>query len=353
MRVIDIPSATTLDELHNLLQAAIGWTDSHLHRFETSDAVYGMGDEDAPTDELLETGVRLDQVGPRFAYFYDFGDGWVHDVEIIGSGDEVPGCRYGEGACPPEDCGGPGGYEHLRRVLADPSDPEHEQLRAWAGDLADFDQEATDAVVRRMVGEVPPTVRLVLDLLAGGVKLTPAGRLPRVLVRRVQEVHPQWHPLERPASTEDNLPPLAVLHDLLRDVGLVRVRGGVLTPTKAAGDDLQTVRRLRSWFGASEFHRMLADRAVAIVAACGERDEDALATDVRRMLGHGWETNGRMLTDTDVRWALVDLSNVLRALDLIVDDGYRSTWRAGPSAESLLPGATLLAPYLRKDRLNT
>jgi hypothetical protein len=32
-RTLDVPATATLPELHDLLQAALGWTDSHLHRF--------------------------------------------------------------------------------------------------------------------------------------------------------------------------------------------------------------------------------------------------------------------------------------------------------------------------------
>jgi Plasmid pRiA4b ORF-3-like protein len=39
-------------------------------------------------------------------------------------------------ACPPEDCGGVWGYEHLREVLADPADEEHEEMLQWLGAAA-------------------------------------------------------------------------------------------------------------------------------------------------------------------------------------------------------------------------
>jgi hypothetical protein len=101
LRVIDVPSATTLPELHDLLQAAIGWTDSHLHQFVTADATYGMeipGEDVWPEDQRDETGARLADLGAKFEYRYDFGDGWMHDVAVLGSGGREPGCVDGHGA---------------------------------------------------------------------------------------------------------------------------------------------------------------------------------------------------------------------------------------------------------------
>ena len=44
-RVIDVPAAITLDELHEVLQVALGWTDSHLHQYRTDSAVYSNASE--------------------------------------------------------------------------------------------------------------------------------------------------------------------------------------------------------------------------------------------------------------------------------------------------------------------
>ena len=345
-RVIDVPAAITLDELHEVLQVAIGWADSHLHQFRTDDAVFTVPFEDwGEDDEFDERGVRLSTLPTRFVYAYDLGDNWKHDVEVLGSGGDEPGCVSGEGACPPEDCGGVGGYEELLEALADPRHPEHESVRTWVGDrLRPFDHHATAQRVRDAVGGVPGSVRLVLDLLADGVKLTPGGRLPRVVVRAVQQERPGWHPLGRLASIEEDLFPLAVLHDLLRHVRLVRLTGGVLRPTKAAADELETVRRLRSWFDANAFHTMAAERAVALVAARGPLQVAELAAEVHPLLGHGWSRGGQPITTRDVEDELRNLAHQLQALDLITRN--RSEWSPGPSARSLLPGANLLADLL-------
>ncbi|MDP9240592.1 MAG: plasmid pRiA4b ORF-3 family protein [Actinomycetota bacterium] len=342
VRVIDVPAAIMLDDLHHVLQIAVGWTSSHLHQFHTDASTYGIANAEWEEDQLDERGVRLDDLPARFVYAYDFGDGWEHDIEVLGPGGELPGCVDGEGACPPEDCGGPYGYGHLLAALADPRHPEHASMLEWVGDrLRPFDREATVLRVRWMVGEVPESVRLVLDLLADGVKLTPAGRLPRAVVREVQAQRPAWYPLGGLAAFEEYLVPLARLHDMLREVGLLRLAKGVLRPTKAAGDELQVVRRLRTWFEPGEFGTMVAERAVALTVARGSLRVADLARDVFPLLGHGWGSPEGSLRPLDVERTLRVLSCELEALDLV--EVTRSVWSPGPSARSLLPRATLLA----------
>src|SRR5882757_1780902 len=177
-RVIDVPAVITLDELHGVLQVSIGWTDSHLHQFRTDTATYAVPFEQwaDSEDEIDERGVRLSALPPRFVYAYDLGDGWEHEVEVLGPGTESPGCVGGEGSCPPEDCGGPYGYAELLEALVDPEHSDHEAMHSWVGDrLRPFDHQATNRRVCDAVGVVPDSVRLLLDLLSDGVKLTPGG----------------------------------------------------------------------------------------------------------------------------------------------------------------------------------
>ena len=157
-RVIDVPDTITLDELHEVLQVALGWTDSHLHQFRTDTTIYAVPFEDWDDGEaeVDERGVPLSALAPRFVYAYDLGDGWEHDVQVLGRGDQLPGCVGGEGACPPEDCGGPYGYTELLEALADRRHPEHRSMRTWVGDrLGPFDQETTALRVRNAVGASP------------------------------------------------------------------------------------------------------------------------------------------------------------------------------------------------------
>jgi hypothetical protein len=342
VRVIDVPADATLRELHGLLQVGLGWTDSHLHQFTADGVHYGVPDPDWGDLQVQdEAAARLRGLPARFEYLYDFGDSWEHDVEVVGRGAEAPGCVDGTGDCPPEDCGGAPGYEHLREVLADPRHEEHDQLRKWVGELPSFDREATDVLIRQMVGEVPESVRILLDLLAGGVKLTPGGRLPRSVVRAVQERRPEWYSLDRPASIEEDLYPLAVLHDILRKVGLARLRNGVLSPTRAAADDREIVRRLRTWFEPEGFHDILGSVAVAVLAVSGPLATDELVRRVVPLMGDDWAAEGRRLAVADYRRVLGQLSAELRALDLLAGDW--KTWEAGPSARTLLPRVTTLA----------
>ncbi len=343
-RLLDVPAAALLPEVHDLLQAAIGWTDSHLHQFVTEAARYGAPDVDAMDDERDETGVALRSLPARFTYLYDFGDGWEHEVEVLGTGGERPGVVDGEGACPPEDVGGPPGYEELLAVLADPSDPGHDHLARWAGSWSPmFDRPAADELVRRTAGEVPATVRALLEVISDGVQLTPGGRLPRALVRRLQERYPDWHPLGRPASSEEDLPPLATLHDLLRGVGLLRLSKGVLVATRAASDEQATIRRLRSWFGPTQgFTSIIVGYCLALLAADGPSAPAGLAERLTDLLGTGWVTSrGERVDAGVVRRALYDLEPALVGLDLVL--AGTEVWVAGPSARSFLPRATALA----------
>jgi len=158
-RRIAVRSDTNLVELAAILEAAMGWLGGHLHAFEGTQARYAMPDPEWPDDDLDEREYRvsdvLPDVGSKLRWDYDFGDGWEHDVvvEEIGSGQpaiDLPICLAGRRACPPEDCGGPMGYEDLLVALSDPTHPEHDQMREWAPpgfDLTSFDvNEATSSM---------------------------------------------------------------------------------------------------------------------------------------------------------------------------------------------------------------
>ena len=138
-----------------------------------------------------------------------------------------------------------------------------------------------------------------------------------------------------------DLVPLAVLHEILRKVGLARLGRGVLSPTRAAADDQEVVRRLRTWFEPEGFRGILGGIAVAILAVSGPLPSAELVRRVMPLVGQGWVVEGRPLTDADVELMLHGVSAELRALDLLGGD-WR-TWEAGPSARTLLTRVTALA----------
>jgi Plasmid pRiA4b ORF-3-like protein len=141
----------TLAELHQAIQAAMGWEDCHLHAFDIAGRQYGdrhAVDDVADENRLTLNGLVKSGVA-RFAYTYDFGDNWEHTVVIEKRAPSLepasyPTCVAGKRNCPPEDCGGPWGYEHLLAVLADPAHPERAEQREWLGEEFDPDEFAID-----------------------------------------------------------------------------------------------------------------------------------------------------------------------------------------------------------------
>ena len=104
VRVLDVPSAATLPELHDVLQAAMGWTDSHLHQFEADQARYRIPDPDFAADDRDlrdERSATLRDLPETFGYLYDFGDSWHHDIENLGPGADPGRIRSDEAARPP------------------------------------------------------------------------------------------------------------------------------------------------------------------------------------------------------------------------------------------------------------
>ena len=140
-RRVQLRADTRLDQLHEILQAALGWENYHLHTFSFGDEEFGPRDPQLGLDFVDEREVALDQlidIGARFRYTYDFGDDWEHEILVEDLLDPDPGTRYpilvaAKGACPPEDCGGHWGYADLKAILADPDDERHEEMLEWLG----------------------------------------------------------------------------------------------------------------------------------------------------------------------------------------------------------------------------
>jgi hypothetical protein len=145
-RRILVPGGMTLGDLHRVIQAAMGWEDCHLHAFDIGGEQYGDRStvDDVADEKRLTLNHLLKSGSTRFGYTYDFGDDWEHTVVIekplpTSAAAAYPACIAGKRNCPPEDCGGPWGYQHLLEVLADPAHPDHAEQREWFGE--EFDPE--------------------------------------------------------------------------------------------------------------------------------------------------------------------------------------------------------------------
>ena len=139
-RRIVVVSEMPLPKFAKTLEQAMGWEGYHLHMFDVGGVLFGPADENA--DHLIdEKAAKLTHVLPRvestLRWDYDFGDGWEHDVVVEAIEPLNPKTKYpvvldGERACPPEDVGGPPGYEELLRVLSNPKHKEHKHMVEWA-----------------------------------------------------------------------------------------------------------------------------------------------------------------------------------------------------------------------------
>src|SRR5436853_143570 len=82
------PSTISLDRLHRGIQIAMGWENCHLWEFEIDGSTYGDSTGHPSADPNLKDackrrlGVVAPAKGARFKYTYDFGDGWIHEIEV-------------------------------------------------------------------------------------------------------------------------------------------------------------------------------------------------------------------------------------------------------------------------------
>ena len=151
-RQFQVPGNITLHRLHMILQSMMGWTNSHLYRFDIAGIQYSIPDPaEDDFNELHFVDSRrtrlskvVSQEKARFTYEYDFGDSWEHDILIekilsVDPGAQYPVCLAGKRACPPEDCGGIRGYADLLKIIRDPAHEEYEGMMEWLG--GSFDPE--------------------------------------------------------------------------------------------------------------------------------------------------------------------------------------------------------------------
>jgi len=161
-----LPEDLNFAQLHEVIQAAFGWTDSHLHHFIVGGLVVGAPefDEDGynrhqtlnASEVFLRDLLIHDLDAVKILYQYDFGDSWRHWITFDSQLTEAPGETYpllvdGRRSAPPEDVGGPPGYERFLEAWRDPKHEDHKAMRTWAGRTFDpdaFDREKTQKTIK-------------------------------------------------------------------------------------------------------------------------------------------------------------------------------------------------------------
>lgn len=285
-RRLDLRGDLTLDVVHQVLQAAFGWTDSHLHRFSLGGGPFEEGsqlflcpydaeDPDCEDDGLPASVVRLAETlrkpGDVLRYVYDYGDSWdvtLRLEEILPAETDCPSARLvnGDRAAPPEDCGGITDAASLAEVLDDPARFEPDAIKkALRGPYFVLRECGVDARLVDLVNRLRYTSvgarladramrscsgphslddqdlaaylgahRWFLDRAADdGIPLTSAGYLKPDDVVAAVKVVPEMGDWIGENNREANCIPLLEFRHSLQSLGLLRKYKGKLILTKA------------------------------------------------------------------------------------------------------------------------
>ncbi len=367
-RRLELAGDLRLDVLHDVLQVAMGWDDSHLHQFLPGPGpldrmvgpfvtAYAASEGD---EGIAESDVRLDQVlaevGDRLYYDYDFGDGWEHTLEleaVTEYAEGAPPARVldGERACPPEDCGGIGGFEQVLMLAGHPERARFPERHPWLASGYDPDRfSAVDAdeLVRAITSarllpaeDLTPSLadlverssraprplslliaraelgdqtapapeeqqRMMRPLLhfldvvgPDGLQLTPAGWLPPAVVIGLGTDLGLHEPWMGKGNREENMLPVRRLREAATALGLVRKLKGrlVLSPAGRGlvGDVDGMWRHVASTLplGKKPWDRD-AGTVMLLAVAAGELPYEGACTHGPTMLWHaGWSVDRR------------------------------------------------------------
>ncbi|TPX59372.1 hypothetical protein PhCBS80983_g02556 [Powellomyces hirtus] len=191
-RTLEVTASTTFADLREYITMAFGWCgapnthefevyDHGLVRFTTIPEDFVVPDDEEDIDERLEicededattVGMAVSQVGDTFTYIYEKGD-WVHQItveevrqeeikeeECCGGHDEeddehehdhapdFPKLIAGARACPPDEVGGPAGYqEFLKAASGTPTDRWTDRIAAltFASENVGFSNNGLDS----------------------------------------------------------------------------------------------------------------------------------------------------------------------------------------------------------------
>ncbi len=286
-RRLDLRCDLTLDVVHQVLQSAFDWTDSHLHRFALGGELFDSHsqlflcpydvDEGEPDDDggIPASAVRLDETlqdpGDVLRYLYDYGDSWELTLrleEVLPAAGDAPTatCVDGRRAAPPEDCGGITDAGDLAEVLDDPARFDLDELnralrepyfvlREYGVDprLVDlvnrlrYTSVGDDLAARTLTLVSAPTelpAEELQDALAahrwfldrahgGGIELTSAGYLKPADVEAASRVLPTMGDWIGRHNRESHTAPVLQFRESLQSMGLLRKRKGTLLLTRA------------------------------------------------------------------------------------------------------------------------
>lgn len=298
-RRLDVRSNVTLDMLHQVLQVAFDWTDSHLHRFSLGGGAFDRGSQlflcpydvdnkDWPDDDehgIPAAETRLDETlsepGDVLLYLYDYGDNWQLTLrleEVLPAESDCPAALVidGERAAPPEDCGHLVDADSLSEVLPDPALFEAERINRGFSDPyfvlreAGVDARLVDLVHRlrftpqggelaqaalALAGAPRIAASAVADSLRAyqwfldrakddGIPLTAAGYLKPVDVEEASKAVPAMNDWIGKHNREVQCYPLLRFRESLQAMGLLRKYKGTLLLTKAGATAQQDPEKL-------------------------------------------------------------------------------------------------------------
>ena len=147
-RRILVNSDILLVDFHRIIQTTMGWTNSHLHLFTDNNSTYSPREfevEGTKNSRVVKLSKILKKEGEKILYEYDFGDGWEHSI-VLEKIISIPTCIDGERNCPPEDCGGLGGYEELQKIISTPEHSEYDEMMEWLGEKYNPDQISIEKI---------------------------------------------------------------------------------------------------------------------------------------------------------------------------------------------------------------
>ncbi|MEP6528276.1 MAG: plasmid pRiA4b ORF-3 family protein [Nocardioidaceae bacterium] len=391
-RRLDLRSDLPLDVVHQVLQVAFDWTDSHLHRFSLGghpfdghsqlflcpyDFEEGEFEDEggiAATDEWPDE--TLQEAGDVLHYLYDYGDSWELTFrleDVLPATDDAPSAIVVDGrrAAPPEDCGGITDAESLAEVLDDPArfdvDETNEALRNPYFVLREYgvDHRLIDLVNRlsyTSIGEDLATRMMTLVLLptepspqeleeslrahrwfldrakGGGIELTSAGYLKPADVEAASRVVPAMGDWIGKNNRESLAAPLLDFRQTLQSMGLLRKYKGTLLLTRAGAAAQKDPGKLRDLLAS----RLLptaegfdTDATLLLLAyAATSADAKIPLKNITEALGHlGWRhLDGRPLEDYELYR--------LAAFDVLINVSERSAElgdrrRISPAAAAL------------------